>query len=258
MDGPMSTVAGKTMEQEHDLGAIISAYNQVSGSLKESHDKLSREVRGLREELKRKNEQLRRRERLAALGEMAAGLAHEIRNPLSAIQLLAALLKRNVADRPDALQLLEKIVSSADTMEAIVADVLTFGRPRDPHPAPIELENLLKETVQLASAKIAKTNVDVEISRYFDGEELVTDGIMLVTLGVVILATLSTEFHGSTRTPRRLTLSDFISLAIIVPAILLGVTEMSGIGYPQEASGVVGMLHIILAVVMLFSVATEG
>lgn len=175
----MNTVTDKTLEHDRDLGAIISAYNQVSGSLKKSHDKLSREVRGLREELKRKNEQLRRRERLAALGEMAAGLAHEIRNPLSAIQLLAALLRRNVSDRPDGLQLIDKIVSSADTMEAIVADVLTFGRPREPNPARIELENLLKETVQLASAKIAKTNVNVEISRYFAGVELVTDEIML-------------------------------------------------------------------------------
>ncbi|MHC4445583.1 MAG: sensor histidine kinase [Planctomycetota bacterium] len=175
----MSTIAGKTTDRKQDLGSIISAYNQVSGSLKKTHEKLSQEVHGLREELKRKNEQLRRRERLAALGEMAAGLAHEIRNPLGAIQLLTALLKREVYDRPEALRLIDKIVSSADTMEAIVADVLTFGRPRDPDPARIELENLLAETMQLASAKIARTNVEVEISGKFAGVELITDGVML-------------------------------------------------------------------------------
>ncbi len=87
----------------------------------------------------------------------------------------------------------------------------------------------------------------------------VTDGMMLVTLGVVILATLWKEFprFQTDLTPNRPALGDIIALAIVVPATILGVIEIAGIGFPQEASGIVGMLHIILAIVMLFSVATE-
>jgi len=86
----------------------------------------------------------------------------------------------------------------------------------------------------------------------------VTEGIMLITLGIAILATLSKEFHRSNSSASKFALSDVIALVLIVPAMLLGFTKIVGFSYPQEVSGVIGMLHIILAVVMLFSVAMEG
>ena len=73
---PERTVVPELTPRERELGAIIDAYNQVTEDLKSSHEKLSREVKRLREELEGKNRQLRRRERLAALGELAAGVAH--------------------------------------------------------------------------------------------------------------------------------------------------------------------------------------
>ncbi|MEM2094208.1 MAG: hypothetical protein QXI32_02800 [Candidatus Bathyarchaeia archaeon] len=86
----------------------------------------------------------------------------------------------------------------------------------------------------------------------------VTEGIMLITLGIVILTTISREFTQLRKSGKsRFVLNDVIALALILPAMLLGFTRIAGIGYPQEVSGVIGMLHIILAIVMLFSVVTE-
>jgi signal transduction histidine kinase len=70
-----------------DLAEVIRAYSDVAERLQNSHVALQGEVERLRSELARKNEQLERSKRLSALGEMAAGIAHEIRNPLAAIQL---------------------------------------------------------------------------------------------------------------------------------------------------------------------------
>ncbi len=85
-------------ERERELGAIIRAYSEVTEQLKHAHDRLNREVAGLRDELRSKNAELRRRERLAALGEMAAGLAHEVRNPLGGIVLYSSMLEKRLAE----------------------------------------------------------------------------------------------------------------------------------------------------------------
>src|SRR5688572_26641617 len=61
-----------------ELGRIIIAYSEVTEKLQQSHDQLMETVRSLRSELGEKNRLLERKNRLAALGEMAAGLAHEI------------------------------------------------------------------------------------------------------------------------------------------------------------------------------------
>jgi len=91
--------AAATADQA-DLAAILQVYNDVTERLKRSHEALADEVCRLREELHEKNVELARRERLSALGQMAAGVAHEIRNPLGGIGLYASLLERDLADRP--------------------------------------------------------------------------------------------------------------------------------------------------------------
>lgn len=115
-------------EREHALTAIIAAYNEVTERLKDAYDRLQREVRRLREELEHKNEELRRRERLAALGEMAAGLAHEVRNPLGGIALQATMLEQELGDRPAAVTMSRRIRDGVRMLDRLVSDVLGFAQ----------------------------------------------------------------------------------------------------------------------------------
>lgn len=115
-------------EREHALTAIIAAYNEVTERLKDAYDRLQREVRRLREELEHKNEELRRRERLAALGEMAAGLAHEVRNPLGGIALQATMLEQELSDRPAAVTMSRRIRDGVRMLDRLVSDVLGFAQ----------------------------------------------------------------------------------------------------------------------------------
>src|SRR5205809_1174616 len=111
-----------------ELGRIIIAYSEVTEKLQQSHDQLTDTVRSLRRELGKKNRLLERKNRLAALGEMAAGLAHEIRNPLGGIQLYASLLAKDLEDRPQSQTVVGKISAGVNRLESLVSQVLQFSR----------------------------------------------------------------------------------------------------------------------------------
>ena len=132
------------------------AYSEVTEKLQQSHDQLTETVRSLRTELGEKNRLLERRNRLAALGEMAAGLAHEIRNPLGGIQLYASLLAQDVAAKPESLQLVTKIAGGVRRLEALVGQVLQFSRDVSVNVEPVDLAEIVDQAVELATARLAE------------------------------------------------------------------------------------------------------
>jgi PAS domain S-box-containing protein len=92
-------------------------------------------------------ERERLRDRLAALGEMAAAIAHEVKNPLAGIQVMAGLLKRQLPDSPDAHELLNDIINEAKMANRIVVDVLEFVRPISLQVEPVSIAVVLDEAV---------------------------------------------------------------------------------------------------------------
>ncbi|MGB0714381.1 MAG: sensor histidine kinase [Phycisphaerae bacterium] len=136
----------------HELADMIQLYNDVTDRLKQSHELLRREVCRLREELEAKNEELARSERLAALGEMAAGVAHEIRNPLGGIRLYTSLLEKDLRDSPQALQLVKKVNAGVCTMESIVGDILAFSGDSAPNRRPVSLHEVVRAALIHADA----------------------------------------------------------------------------------------------------------
>jgi len=135
-----------------ELGRIIMAYSEVTEKLQQSHDRLQETVLSLRQELGEKNRQLERRNRLAALGEMAAGLAHEIRNPLGGIQLYASLLEKETASLPEAAALARKISGGVRRLEALVRHVLQFTRQMTAQIGQADLAEVVDAAVESASA----------------------------------------------------------------------------------------------------------
>src|SRR5262249_9560253 len=84
----------------------------------------------------------------AALGEMAAGIAHEVRNPLGSIRLYARLLEQDLADRPGERAVATKISGAARAVEGVVSDVLTFAREFRLRPAEIDVPELLARVLE--------------------------------------------------------------------------------------------------------------
>jgi len=90
-----------------------------------------------------------RQERLAALGGMAAVLAHEIRNPLGAIKGLAQFLGEKQAADPSQMEMTQTIAQEATRLERLVNDLLTYARPRPPDRQPTTLPGVLGEALRL-------------------------------------------------------------------------------------------------------------
>ncbi len=151
-----------------DLAAIINAYNQVTQKLQHSHETLKTQVTRLQRELASTNAKLQRSKRLAALGEMAAGIAHEIRNPLAAIQLYAGMLVDDLTnpavapqDQQGLAQMAQKIAIAVRGLNSVVCDVLSFARELSPKPSWVPVGPLLDRAVEACRPAINAAGVSV-------------------------------------------------------------------------------------------------
>ena len=185
---------------QQDLAAIMGAFNQVTENLSRSHEALQQQVARLQSELASTDAQLQRSKRLAALGEMAAGIAHEIRNPLAAIQLYAGMLvedldpkkpfqytcvsheptvrlessgdpkscslpqsnsKPAITSTAGSATTARKIESAVRGLNAIVTDVLSFAREIQPRHQWVRIDELLDQAVEASSPAITAAGIEV-------------------------------------------------------------------------------------------------
>ncbi len=150
-----------------ELVEIIRAYNDVTDRLQQNHEVLNAEVARLQRELASANAALQRSRRLAALGEMAAGIAHEVRNPLASIQLYTNMLEEDLADRPPLQELASKIAAAVRGLNGIVGDVLTFARE-------LKLrcvEGSAADALRRAADAVVAQRHDAAIDVRFEGED---------------------------------------------------------------------------------------
>ncbi|HEU5259279.1 MAG TPA: ATP-binding protein [Vicinamibacterales bacterium] len=108
-------------------------------------------------------ERERLRDRLAAVGEMAAAIAHEVKNPLAGIEVMAGLLRRKIPDIPDAQAVLTDIIAEAKMANAIVQEVLEFVRPIRLQVEHTGIAEALHAAVSLADTKASRGSIDVNV-----------------------------------------------------------------------------------------------
>lgn len=146
----------------------------------------------------RNAEQQRLRERLAALGEMAAGLAHEIRNPLAGMEILTGLLRRRLVGREEELALVNELTAELHRVAQTVTDSLEFVRPVALRSEPVDPVEVLEESLARARSRVP---FDVDVRRDYaetlpplraDGERL--EGVLT---NLIVNAFEAMHFAGS-------------------------------------------------------------
>ncbi len=131
-------------------------------------------------DLKRLEEQLIQAEKLAAMGQMLAGVAHELNNPLTAILGVTELLREREGADESTKRQLELTHRQARRAARIVQNLLEFSRPASPQKRPLDLNNLLERTLQLQEHSLRRNNIEVDFHLQPDLPGVVGDANQLI------------------------------------------------------------------------------
>ncbi len=125
-------------------------------------------------QLKKIEEELKQADRLAAIGRLAAGMAHEIRNPLASISGSVQLLKEAEHAKPEDIHLMEIVVKEADRLNALLTDFLSFARPKPLKKELVDVSAVLEQLTDLLNTDHRFERVDV-VCRNREKLELMLD-----------------------------------------------------------------------------------
>lgn len=153
--------------------------NDEMGLLAESFNEMSRKMAADIESLRHLNEQLIRTEKLAAAGTLAAGVAHEVNNPLAAISSLIQILQTRHASESETSEMLRLIQTQIARITQVTRDMMEFARVRPPARAEQDINRLVDASIHLASFDKAfrrlrlQTEQDASAPRvYADADQL--------------------------------------------------------------------------------------
>ena len=148
-----STRKGKRIPLEVGAQPLRDAENNLFGYVLLFKD-LS-EIRALRREIARN-------QRLASVGRLAAGVAHEIRNPLSSIKGLATYFKERYQDKLDDQQIANIMIQEVDRLNRVVGQLLDFARPIKISKKPISMQALIQDSLKLVERQASEKNITIE------------------------------------------------------------------------------------------------
>jgi len=177
-----------------------------------------------------------RTDRLATLGELAAGAAHEIRNPLTSIRSTIQYLSKDFTNDPTKSEMINEIINEVERINKILQGLLSFARPSKLNMAEINLESLINQVLMLINSSIGKHRIDVQFEYFTENTTIRGDIEQLkqVFLNIFLNAIDAISENGEEQ-PRSLIIS--IEEGITIDAIrhfLVINIEDSGKGIKPE------------------------
>jgi signal transduction histidine kinase len=135
---------------------------------------------------KERTRKMYRADRLATLGELSAGAAHEIRNPLTSIRSSIQFLKRKLSDPAD-IEMSNDLISEVDRINEIIEGMLSFAKPQPLKKENTQLKTILAQTVQLVSNTARKKEIDICLNYQAGRDDIFADPSQLKQLFLNII-----------------------------------------------------------------------
>ena len=218
--GDFAMIERKPMPSR-ELDELQAAFDQMLRRFNDTRAELDRhlaEERRIRQELQSLQGQVIRQERLAAVGQLVSGVAHEINNPLQAILGFAELLQMQ-GDVPESvkpdLRLIQKESARAC---AIIRNLAMFARQQPGEAAPVRLADVMTSVVELRQRRLEQDNIDLQVEDHATRPvSAVLTELQQVTLNFVVNAEQALTLSG--RLPGRITLrtrdvGDYVMLEV--------------------------------------------
>ncbi|MGH9743293.1 MAG: PAS domain S-box protein [Candidatus Acidiferrum sp.] len=157
------TVGSRTPKEfsPADINLLIAVGSQLSSAIERTT--LYEEARQAYENLRRTQEQLLHSEKMAAVGQLISGVAHELNNPLTAILGYSQLLTSSGQMGPQGLEYSEKLYKQAQRTHRIVQNLLSFARQHKPERVPVQLNLILEETLALRDYDLRMNHIRVHL-----------------------------------------------------------------------------------------------
>lgn len=153
---------GREVNGRHRDGTIIPLHLSVGEMLVTGEKKFVGMLHDLTAR-KRIEQQLSEQQSLAKIGEMAAVLAHEIRNPLAGIRGAMQVMAARYESGSKEGMVMKEIIARVDTLSELMQDLLLYARPPKPRPAPVDLKRLIQTVVELISRDPEVSGVQVNV-----------------------------------------------------------------------------------------------
>lgn len=194
-----SKLSGAGYSQD-DLHAFTTLANEAAIAIENaiSYEELVK----LNEQLKAASERLLRQERLAAAGQFATGMMHEIKNPLSAIKTFAEYLPERYADPAFREKFFRIVQSEIDRINSIVKELSDFAKPAPLSMRPVQLAQLIEDTITLLSDQCLKQNIELQCRSQVNGLAIQADPQQMkqVLLNLVLNSMEAMNAKGGTIT----------------------------------------------------------
>jgi two-component system NtrC family sensor kinase len=189
-----------------EIGVLADSFNEMTEHLREANAKLvewgttlERKVEERTRELRDIQEHLVQSEKLASIGKLAAGIAHEINNPLGGILIYSHLVLEDTPPNRPHHENLRKIIKETTRCKDIVKGLLDFARPKEPETAPVDVPTILDSCLAFAGHQALFQNIQVETSYAPDVPRIVADAGQLqqVFMNLILNAAEAMDGRGT-------------------------------------------------------------
>lgn len=175
----ITLAAVQVTEGNYGTQVDLRKSNDEIGLLANSFNEMSRKMSADIESLRSLNEKLARAERLAAMGTLAAGVAHEVNNPLASISSLVQMLRSQSADNAETREKLDLISTQIDRITRVTRDLTEFARVRPASRSEVDINEVIEASLRLASFDSEFQKLELVKSLSSDLGRIIADGDQL-------------------------------------------------------------------------------